>query len=155
MAFMEFGLGAYILALVCIIVSSLIISSLYFEWPRCWLSLAYKGCTTLFSQFHINIFLTNSRNDPEKVLAKLEREDKIGWHTKLWAGLAWPRKGRKPSREMNIEDLRKEHRRRNSDHGLVEPVAAKNGTADKATGTTPKGSVGNKQGKKGKKKKRR
>jgi hypothetical protein len=149
MALMEFGFGAYFWALLCVIISSLALCAFFFKSLSRWLSLTYKACVYLFNQLHSNIFLANSLEEPDVLLGKLERGNKPEQDKNSWYGLSWPfgRRGQEYSRKITLSKLM--HRRQNSGHGVVEPVAksSPNGKTDEPGW---KGSVGKMQGKKGK-----
>lgn len=149
MTLLEFGFGAYTSALLCVIVSLLALSSLFFKSTRSWLSVACKGYLELFRQLHTNIFLANSLEDSDILLGRLERGTRPERPRRSWYGFLWPfsRKGRGPSRGLNLEKLR--YRHQNSDHGVVESVA-KSSLNDKANETCWKGSVGKMPATKGK-----
>jgi hypothetical protein len=146
MVFMEFGFGACLLALLCIIVSSLVLSALFFDTPRFWLSLGSKGCIYLFNQIHSNTFLANSLEEPDVLLGRLERGNIPEKGMKSWYGFSWPfgRRGKGYHRTVTLEKL---HRRQNSDHGVVESVA-KSSPNGKTNGSGSTGSMGRMQGKK-------
>jgi hypothetical protein len=152
MALMEFGISAY-LAFFCIIVSSLALSSLFFERPRYWLSLVCKGYKYLVNQIHINIFLANSLEDADVLLGQLERVNRPEMGTKPWWRFSWSfsRKGRGPGRGLDLEKLR--HRRHNSDHGVVESVATSSPKGE-SIGSWSKASIGKMEGNKSKNKRK-
>jgi hypothetical protein len=123
MRLQEFGLGAYVLALLCVIITSFALFA-FLAWPRRWLSLMWKTCIYLFNQLHCNTFLANSLEDPYALLGRLERGNSPEQDTRSWYGLSWPfgRRGREYSRRMAIENTL--HRRKSADHGVVESVVA-------------------------------
>lgn len=149
MVFMEFGLGACLLALLCIIVSSLALSAVFFDTPRYWISFVCKGCIYLFNQIHSNTFLANSLEEPDVLLGRLERGHVPQQGMKSWYGFSWPfgRREKGYHRTVTLEKLEKLHRRQNSDHGVVESVA-KSSPDGKTNGSGSTGSMGRMQGKK-------
>ena len=90
MALMEFGFSAYFLALLCKIIYSLVLSAFFCESPRHWLSFVCKACIYLFNQIYSNTFLANSIEEPDVLLARLERGKRPGQDLKSWYGLSWP-----------------------------------------------------------------
>jgi hypothetical protein len=147
---MEFGFGAYFLALLCIFISSLVLSAFLCESPRCWLSLVCKACIYLFNQLHSNTFLANSIEEPDVLLARLERGKRPGQDLKSWYGLSWPfgARGREYTRPpVTLGKLL--HSRQNSDQGIVKPVvkSCPNGITGEPNGN---GSVGQAYGRNGK-----
>ena len=139
MALLEFGFGSYVLAFLCVIISSFALFA-SFACPRRWVSLAYKGCVYLFNQLHYNIFLANSLEDPYVLLGRLERGNKPEQDTRSWYGLSWPfgRRGQDYSRRVIIANTF--HRRKSFDHGVVESIvrSASNGNVESPT---QKGSI--------------
>lgn len=90
--------------------------------------MAYKGCTYLFNQIHTNIFLANSLEEPDVLLWRLERGNRLGrvqaTKTKTWYGLSWPF-GRRRKGYGRPLSLGKSHSRQSSDGGVVESVVKK------------------------------
>lgn len=146
MALLEFGFGACLLALLCVIVSSLAMFA-SFAWHRRCLPLTYTGCVYLFNQLHCNVFLASSLDDPYALLGRLERANRPEQDARSWYGLSWlfDHRARNYSRRMAIANTL--HRRKSSDHGVVESVVrnASIGNVEPAG----KGPFGRMKGKKG------
>jgi hypothetical protein len=147
---MAFGFGAYVLALLCVIVSTLSLAAFFFKAPRKWISFVCRGCIYLFNQLHSNTFLANAIEEPVVLLARLERGKRPGQDMESWYGFSWPfgRRNREYSRPpLTLGKL--QHGRQSSDHGLVDPVA-QSGTKGKTAVLNGKGSPGATQGTNGK-----
>lgn len=121
---MEFGFGAYVLALLCVLISSLSLVAFFSKPPRKWMILVCRGCVYLFNQLHSNTFVANSIEEPDVLITRLERRKRPGQDMESWYGLSWPfgRRNREYSRPP-LTLGKQQHGRQSSDHGSVDPVA--------------------------------